>query len=148
MMEVTGSKEIVEHYHAEKNNLMAKLFGGGNRSCSFQLRAGKAGRARASWRIHAWRHEPRGGKRRDARFESGFECAFRYVARGSDEFAGEHGSHENAAAAGSDLGSAVRRLASCVSSQARRFERQHCFGNSAAPHRILEREPRRFSLPQ
>ena len=98
MMEAPGSKENVEHYHAEKTNLVGKLLGSGNRSCPFQLRAGKAGGARASWRIHAGWHAPRGSKRRDARFESGFECSLRYIARGPDEFTGEYGPHENAAA--------------------------------------------------
>src|SRR6267143_5790767 len=126
MMEVPGSKENVEHYHVEKNKLMAKLFGAGNRACSLQLRAGETGGARASWRVHAGRHAPHGSKGRDARFASGFECALRYFARGSDEFAGEHGSHENAAAPGSDLGGTVRRLATCVPSQACGFERRCC----------------------
>jgi hypothetical protein len=42
MMEVPGSKENMEHYHAKKDNLMAKRFGGGNCSCPCQFRAGEA----------------------------------------------------------------------------------------------------------
>src|SRR5216684_3467648 len=104
--------------------------------------------AHAPWRVHAGRHAPRGREGRCAGCESGCGGAYGYAPRGPDEFAGEHFAHENAAAAGSGLGSADGGLAARVSSEACGCERERGAGNGAASRGILERESGGFSLPQ
>src|SRR5213078_2421844 len=74
--------------------------------------------ARAS-RLHAGRHAPRRGEGRQARSELRHGHTYNHASRWSDEFAGAHLAHENAAAARPDLDGASRWLAAGVSPETR-----------------------------
>src|SRR5437016_9713020 len=140
------------HSNHQSNRHLRNAFAGCERSPRPRKTSRRRGEtdadaARAS-RIHAGRHAPRGGEGRQARSELRHGHAYNHAPRWTDEFAGAHLAHENAAAAGPDLDGAPRWLAAGVSPETRGRGRERRAGNGAASCGVLERESRGFSVSQ